>query len=434
MFDNLILSEPVVSALRLAATSRGEGRALNTSEVFLTLLRTDTTNPWHYVTLQTGDYDQLECHFQLDADGPGTECWEGVPLTSTLARALAYADELARGYQLMPVPPGLLALALVSEPGSGAARTVQGADLTHVELIELIHLHLLGGTLVDSTIFPPWVRSTPGPPHELPPASVRGSHGQRVDSAPWAAVGTGAFDLLRAAALRSDDGLRSKLKLVLLDDDKVFANVAPVVAALNDEPAGIALDRARDRFDTADPTPAQVIAAVTVVPSEKVRRFLWYLGLESCEVAALATDLALEKGSPQAPSGSATALMALVMTLNLVVSGLVIAHASRTEHLYYFGLAWLVWAGHPSSSGRLGLVIVGLLAWFVDPLIGGIHLVSVVLEFSWARAERQAFWGYSGVRLSLARFRRHLWRSGGKLPRLLAQRQRFAMTRRLPVA
>jgi hypothetical protein len=42
-----------------------------------------------------------------------------VPLTPALAQALAYAEELARGYHLLPVPPGLLALALVAEPGSG---------------------------------------------------------------------------------------------------------------------------------------------------------------------------------------------------------------------------------------------------------------------------------------------------------------------------
>ena len=76
---------------------------------------------------------------------------------------------------------------------------------------------------------------------------------------------------------------------MLLGDDKAFSEVRDEIAELADEPAAAVVDRARDRFDIFQPNPAQILAAATVEPSEKVRRFCWFLGVDPSEVAAVAS-------------------------------------------------------------------------------------------------------------------------------------------------
>lgn len=432
MFEDLLLTEPVVTALRVAATGRG-GRPLGTTGVLMALLRTDATSPWHYVALHTGDYDQLEPARQDDPGGGETAGrWEGVPLTPALTAALDYAAELALGYNMLPVPTSLLALALVAEPDSGATRTMRaGTDLSHRDLVELIHEHLLGDRLVDSPIFPPWARSgevpvpeaaaLPGPPADEPV----------VD---WAGAGAGAFELMRAAVRRADEPLRERLAVVVLGDDEAFSEVRDEIADLVDEPAAAVVDRARDRFDTHQPNPAQILAAATVEPSEKVRRFCGFLGLDPSEIAAVASAHALEDQARSGVSVAGMAVLTASVAIHLALTGMVIAHVVETGQWLQLPLAWLVWTGHPSTSVRGTLVMVPVVGWILGPVAAGLQLLTAILDVPYARAERLAFWGQSGVRLSLRSYRRHVIRLKGWVPAMQAYRQRNIFLRRLAKA
>ena len=58
-----------------------------------------------------------------DTPGQGVaERWEGVPLSGDMAAAMATVRTLSERYKLVPVSTGVLALALVADPYSGAAR------------------------------------------------------------------------------------------------------------------------------------------------------------------------------------------------------------------------------------------------------------------------------------------------------------------------
>ena len=89
MLENLLLNEQVTVALTAAMASQAD-QALSTTDVLLTVLRTDVSSPWDYVTLDTGDYDQLAARRHNDPTGRALGRWEGVPLTPALTAALGY--------------------------------------------------------------------------------------------------------------------------------------------------------------------------------------------------------------------------------------------------------------------------------------------------------------------------------------------------------
>jgi hypothetical protein len=132
------------------------------------------------------------------------------------------------------------------------------------------------------------------------------------------------------------------------------------------------------------------------------------------------------------PTTSVTVLTVVVMAFDLVVTGAVIAHTVQTRQWLLLTLAWVTWSGHPGSSIRPGLVVAGLLGWFVGPAVGLVHLAGLGFEVWWARAERMALWGRTGVRLTLAEHRRQIRWSKGRMARLSMLRQQAALARRLP--
>lgn len=153
MLDDLILSETVVSAMRLAATERPAGQPLTTGRVLAALARVDMTNDWQRIWLHTGEPQLLGLAAAADpATGlPGTrepERWEGVPLSGSLAKALTSLRRICRAYRLVPAPSGAMALALLADSSNGAARTLTSSGgVSHAKLLELVQSDLLDITL-----------------------------------------------------------------------------------------------------------------------------------------------------------------------------------------------------------------------------------------------------------------------------------------------
>ena len=125
------------------------------------------------------------------------------------------------------------------------------------------------------------------------------------------------------------------------------------------------------------------------------------------------------------------AVLTASVVIHLALTGMVIAHVAETEQWLQLPLAWLVWTGHPGTSVHGTLAVVPLVGWILGPVAAGLQLLTAVLDVPYARSERLAFWGQSGVRLSLRSYRRHVIRLKGWAPTLQAYRQRNVFVRRL---
>src|SRR4051812_6906128 len=135
----LRITETVVAALRLAATRRDHMGSLDTQTLLQALESVDPVVGWHRFTITDRPVP--------DPPGRSSDTWSGVPLTAHCAAALSRARALSKAYDLLPMPAGVLAIALAWDSDSGAARSFVGT--THDELICALQDNILGVDLED---------------------------------------------------------------------------------------------------------------------------------------------------------------------------------------------------------------------------------------------------------------------------------------------
>lgn len=150
--DGLALSESVNSAFVLAATECRAGQPLQTGRLLAALERVDGLGDWSRIWLHTGTPSALGLADVLDNAGDQLttrrESWRGIPTSPALAAALRTLVVVAERYSLIPVPPGALALALVSDPDAGSTRALlEAGDISHDQLLDIIQADLLGTSL-----------------------------------------------------------------------------------------------------------------------------------------------------------------------------------------------------------------------------------------------------------------------------------------------
>jgi hypothetical protein len=133
-FFDVALTDAVVGALRSAAAQRKPDRPLSTLDILLALEATDTARSWTRFIIDDRPKD--------DPAPTSSDSWEGHSLTGDAALALSRAKRLGEDYELLPLPPGVLALALVWNPSSAAARAFVGTS--HDELLSDIQDDVLG--------------------------------------------------------------------------------------------------------------------------------------------------------------------------------------------------------------------------------------------------------------------------------------------------
>lgn len=142
---NVPLSSPVVTALH-AAGRRAAPRPVSTRDLLVELIRTDTTGAWSRITLRTGGPDRIARKPVADPALGSSAVWERVTLNDSCAIALEVAHGLAARYGLMPVPVGVVALGLVADESSAAARALN-AGPARAEILDLLQSEVLGLTL-----------------------------------------------------------------------------------------------------------------------------------------------------------------------------------------------------------------------------------------------------------------------------------------------
>lgn len=144
------LSDAAVSAIR-AAASASKPREIQTGAVVLALIAVDSKIDWGRLRLLCGiDEHALagatDARLETPSD-PALE-WQGAPASHCLLKGLHFAAQLAHAYDMAPIQPGLLALALFATPGSGAAQSIEAALRTdHEATWALLQDELVGGEL-----------------------------------------------------------------------------------------------------------------------------------------------------------------------------------------------------------------------------------------------------------------------------------------------
>ncbi|GIJ24106.1 hypothetical protein Vlu01_47300 [Micromonospora lutea] len=148
---------------RALDTAAVEGPVVTCGRLFGALIRSDVyadwTRIWPYDPRSSrlvGAFDEETLGDPADGSYPAGDAltdqrWNGTPITPALAAALVWADSVATRNRMDAVPSGLLALALLREPRSGATRcltSVQG--VTREELLSRVRQDLLRAvTLVE---------------------------------------------------------------------------------------------------------------------------------------------------------------------------------------------------------------------------------------------------------------------------------------------
>jgi hypothetical protein len=147
-FDGTVVSDAVTNAMRHATTSRQAGMALDTKAILLALMQVDVYGDWSRIWLETGSPEMLARERAHDLDETASSYWEGTELTATLASAMRTAARITRQYDLEPMPVGVLALGLIANPATGAARALGVGDrVDHELLVDLIQETLIGTNL-----------------------------------------------------------------------------------------------------------------------------------------------------------------------------------------------------------------------------------------------------------------------------------------------
>jgi Protein kinase domain len=188
----VLLTTTTVGALELAAARRHD-RPLGTLDILFGLIGIDIVADWELVQLRTSFVTPADALRFPDPEPDALGQWRNVLLTTTAFEALSTAGRLAASYRMFPLPPGILALAIVWRADSGASRALlEESDISHADLLQLLQDEVLGTSLqgLDSVL-----ESTPALPEQdtdlatpsgsdlleaLPPLTAAG---------PWIAAG-----------------------------------------------------------------------------------------------------------------------------------------------------------------------------------------------------------------------------------------------------
>lgn len=417
-FERSMMTEVVWSALDEAAR-RGSmtGRPVNTRDVLVVLAAIDNNIRWSRVGEAFGGLDASAS--AADPLPAGGDVWMGTPVTDTCATAIRAAHFVAVAYDMDLTGPGILALCLVAEPSTAAATSLAGDDAQrHSQLLAMVQGELVGGDLADvaSVLGRCFAAASGRADHRPVEADTTFAERAMADlhDPILAPRRVGGLAFLSAVVRRSDDTeLARRLDRLVLDGD--WLDLArPMVAELPEDSAATIVTRARARFDTFDPDPAQLIVAATAAPSNAVDRALWYLGVSAKDVAleAATVDAARRTGRA-AVSGSAVLLLVGGTVLAAVNSALIVNAAAAPRDWWLLALLPLVWWGHPRASAWVAVGVAGLLCMLVGPVPGLLALACAAADAARSWMQRRTVLQRTGITLSAREWRRYWARERG---------------------
>jgi hypothetical protein len=447
------LALPVVNALEIAA-SRCDGRAMGTLDILLGALSVDDSGMWEPVQL-SATFVGADDLTRFEDPAAGTRgAWGDTPLTETATLALGKAVRIAAEYELQPLPPGALALGLLSDPSSAASRALlEESAVSHVGLIDLIQDELLGARLDDLDLSEGPI-SKPGRTARIAEL-LQGAASKSALSADarWpgsgsaliervlkraqaieASVDPSSFALLLASLEASQDPDLTDLLASMLLNPTELGEMWASLEALEDVPATDVIQRAIERYGD-DLDSAALIVSVTLPPTPRVNAALAARALTPAEVAAQLSEWRLRRDSEPAVGARVFTMSIFTMLTSLATSILLVVSIAESDgwwNWWKLVLLLLAWWGYPKEGPAAGVAIAVVLAVLTKPIVGVAQAVGILAELGLARAERDARWARTGVRLSL-REQRHVTARGlnsmGRRVRMFRQAIRLALRR-----
>ena len=406
LLEGATLTQPVVDALRHASADSQADSFITTRDLMAQLIRVDHVGRWDRVFLHATHPDTVTSIYDLENTLDPHSVWSHVRISAHCANALRVARHISDRYDLWPMPAGVLALGLISDPESTACHIMLSCtDLSHQELIDLIQDEVLGVSLggVTSTF-------GLGQPEEHFSADVaHASNGILTTAQRYAPPGesAGAVELL-TAVLDFLGGGQLEYAIDSLPLDARF--VATTLLAVQDfetVPAESIIAAAADQFTTARPTADQLLVTLTRKPVNAVRKSLWYAGLDSDEVAVVAANIGYEnRKRPTWRPDYIMLLSTLHLLIAVVVAALVILHVAETRDWPNLLLLLISWWGYPGASPWIGAPVSVSLLFLVGPLAAGACATGLAIGLASQRAERFEFFRSTGVQPSLKSWRR----------------------------
>lgn len=141
--------EKTLDVLDRAASASTPDRPVDTLDVFMILIRVDAAD-WQRIWLHFREPDATSRH--QDPSPHAGDLWNGRAVTGTCARAIRAATTVAERSvpRMLPVPAGVLALCLVGEPTTAAARALEAtSEPAYSLLLELMQEALVQGRWAD---------------------------------------------------------------------------------------------------------------------------------------------------------------------------------------------------------------------------------------------------------------------------------------------
>ncbi len=421
------LSETASTALNLAALRCAAGDVVTTGQVFACLAEVDVRGDWSRFWLNVSPVDLVLLNGTPDdgADTPDSDArWRAAPLSPVLTRSLRTLARIADAYELTPVPPAALALALVILPHSGAARRLtEAGGLTHGELVELVQSELLGTQLEGLAS----LAVDPAPPRSSPVAAAgEDSRGSWLDQ------------VLERSALRMPDDLDLVQVALHRIPAGTIAGLVELRTALREaegavrlhgiRPAGEIIGLAR-RGTAADPGALEILAVAAAEPSPALAEALRIAGVPPAEIAL---EAELRIGARSAVSKASFTISVVNAVLLVLAADLLVRDAVERRLWWELAFVPLLFAGPPPVSLSLFTPLMAL----VNPMAAAIHGAECVVSWMRERAERRHLWARTGIRLSLRQNRRRVKRSrrpewlAGLVTARVVQRAQLAAGRR----
>jgi hypothetical protein len=405
-------SDTVGAALNLASREVGPGRLLNTGLLMSALERADTSGRWDRVWLATGRADAGALASLADPDdeprlvAPAGARWAGMRLSPALAASVALLREMVNDYDMEPVQPGAVALALVSEPTSAVVTTLlEGGELSYSELLDMVQDELLGTRLQDfeAGIAERW-RLIGSQPERAVQRATRAAVADRRPA--------DDLDLLRGLVEELSEENQAAVTMI----GNVLDEAAPLARKLGTRPLSAVMAEARERCENGEPDEWLLLAAVAEHPGPGCTAVLEVAGLTGPGVAADALVVRDDRAGGRAyTSRVLAALTAANMLLLLVVPALIVVHVLGPGRWWELLLIPLALGGPPFSRLAVPAVMVVVLFFLVTPVSAAVQAGLVVVSWLQARLERRGLLSRVGVGLRPAEYGAYLKRRHASL-------------------
>ena len=435
----------VRAAVDDAVTTARPGHGTDTRDVLLALMRVDVRGRWDRIALHFASEETIGRAAVADPQAASADTWGPAPLTGTCAEALTLAIRLADAYRMGEVSAGLAAVALVADRDSAATTALTGGQpALHPLLLSVLQDAIVGDTLTDlaevlSANRGPGASGDVRPRRRFVRRPVSPTRRDATAEPPVLARRRTNDDSLTVLAdaldAVEDDKLQRAYERLLLDA-AVVRHVRPLVVGLPTRSAAEIVDRARDRYGTPQPDPAQLIATVTANPCDRLSQAFWLLGLpkRSVEIEAAMADARVHR-----VGNETTDITNIYTHLNGLLSAAVTVFIARhllTSHDGWRGIAVGAAAACLAWSGLVlgDLFVAVLLGFWLGPVVAATALAMALAGAMQYRSERYNALCRTGIAATSRQWRRHFLLGSKRLAGPVTRWVAFRRERRLTSA